>query len=321
MLPFLNQDTVDTSNCELLNQIFSKEMIKMLFYHCCRIDIEDNNEKAELLQELLGPEFIELGTGTNRMAFLYRPDPDREFKGGSGLTIKIALDRRGLVDNFTEFKRSKEAPEYFIKAYETNMLILIEEYVTLMDQQEFVANEMGIKQILEDLSKVYIFEDIGFTLKNYANWGYRSNGDIVILDIGYVYPIKGNEHVLSCPKCDAQLRYNNNYTGFICGNGQCRTKFSFLDIRRRMDLSLEDFENQMISRLNNVEMPDFDFLTETIGVAIENAAYESSSPVEKQKMTPSPNNDGKIDLYQLLGEAFEEDNENDDSSDDEDGDN
>ena len=71
------------------------------------------------------------------------------------------------VDNFTEFKRSIEAPEYFVKAYETNMLILVEEYVTLMDKQEFIANENGIKTILEDLSKNYLFEDIGFDLKNF----------------------------------------------------------------------------------------------------------------------------------------------------------
>lgn len=169
-----------------------------------------------------------------------------------------------FIDNFTEFKRSIECPEYFIKAYETNMLILVEEYVTLMDQQEFVMNENGIKTILEDLSKRYLFEDIGFDLKNYENYGYRSNGEIVILDVGYIYNLKGNEHVLSCPKCRGQLEYNRNYTGFQCQNTSCKTKFTFLDLRRRMNLEMENFENQMISELNSVEMPDFDRLNEAI---------------------------------------------------------
>ena len=169
-----------------------------------------------------------------------------------------------FVDNFTEFKRSIEADEYFVKAYETNMLILVQEYVTLMDEREFTANENGIKVVLEDLAKNYIFEDIGFSLKNYQNWGYRSNGDIVILDLGYVFPIKGNEHVMSCPKCRGQLTYNDNYTGFICKSSQCKTKYNFLDLRRRMSLDLENFENQMISDLNKVEMPDFDRLNESI---------------------------------------------------------
>ena len=248
----------------LINQIFSKEQLKMLYYHACRVDIDDNNDKAEMISELLGPEFQELGTGTNRIAFLYNPSPSREFKGGAGLVYEIALDRRGFIDNFTEFKRSIECPEYFIKAYETNMLILVEEYVTLMDQQEFLLNENGIKTILEDLSKRYIFEDIGFDLKNYENYGYRTNGDIVILDVGYIYNIKGNEDIFTCPKCSGLLAYNQNYTGFICQNTQCRTKFNFLDLRRRMNLDLENWENTMISQLNKVEMPDFDRLNESI---------------------------------------------------------
>lgn len=168
------------------------------------------------------------------------------------------------MDNFTEFKRSIECPEYFIKAYETNMLILIEEYVTLMDEQEFRLNENGIKTILDDLSKKYIFEDIGYSFKNFENYGYRSNGDIVILDLGYIYNIRGNEDALSCPKCKGQLVYNSNYTGFVCQNSQCKTKYNFLDIRRRMNMEMEEFENQMIVSLNQVEMPDFDRLNETI---------------------------------------------------------
>lgn len=257
-----DEDVIETES--LINQIFTKEQLKMLYYHACRVDIDDNNDKADLICELLGPEFQELGTGTNRMAFLYTPGPDREFKGGAGLVYEIALDRRGFVDNWTEFKRSIECPMYFVKAYETNMLILIEEYVTLIDDQEFIANEHGIKAILEDLSKNYLFEDIGFTMKNYENYGYRSNGEIVILDIGYIYPFKGNEHVLSCPKCRGQLAYNSNYTGFVCQNSSCRTKYTFLDVRRRMNLDLENFEDQMISDLNHVEMPDFDRLNGTI---------------------------------------------------------
>lgn len=169
-----------------------------------------------------------------------------------------------FVDNFTEFKRSIECPEYFIKAYETNMLILVEEYVTLMDEQEFRLNENGIKMILEDLSKKYIFEDIGFTFKNFENYGYRSNGDIVILDLGYIYNLHGNEDVFSCPKCRGQLLYNTNYTGFVCQNNQCKTKYNFLDLRRRMNMAMEEFENQMIVSLNQVEMPDFDRLNESI---------------------------------------------------------
>ena len=262
LFPLHDDDDVEVGS--LINNIFSKDLLKMLYYHACRVDIEDNNDKAEMISELIGPEFQELGTGTNRIAYLYTPGPDRTFRGGAGLVFEFALDRRGFIDNFTEYKRSLECPEYFIKAYETNMLILIEEYVTLMDEQEFVANENGIKTILADLANRYIFEDIGFNLKNYQNYGYRTNGEIVILDLGYIFNIRGNEKIMSCPKCRGELSYNSNYTGFICQNSNCRTKYNFLDIRRRMNLDLEDFENAMISELNKVEMPDFDRLNESI---------------------------------------------------------
>lgn len=238
---------MDNKPNSLIEHFFSKEMIKMLHYHACRIDIPDNNDKAELIKELLGPDFIELGTGTNRIALLH-----------NNMVCKIALDYRGEVDNWTEFKRSGELPEYLAKAYECNMLILICEYVNVMDQSQFRENESGIKEILEDLSKAYIFDDIGYTLKNSYNWGYRDNGDIVVLDYGYLYPKKNQDHALSCPKCKALLQYNENYTHFICSNSSCRTKYRIMDIRRRMNLDLENIEDQVISMLNNMEMPDFE---------------------------------------------------------------
>lgn len=248
---------METEKPSLINQIFDPGLIKDLYYHACRVDIEDNNDKALLITELIGPEFVEIGTGTNRAAYLYSPGDDREFRGGAGLIFKFALDRRGFLDSWSSFKRSIEIPMYAPKIYETNMLISVEEYVTLMSKDEFRMNENGIKQILEDLSKSYIFEDIGFNLKNYENYGYRQNGDIVILDIGYMYPIKGNERALSCPKCRAQLKYNSNYTGFVCANDSCKTKYRFIDIRRRMNLALENAEDQMIFNLKHCEVPDF----------------------------------------------------------------
>lgn len=234
----------------LINQFFSREMLKVLYYQACRVDIPDNNEKAEIIKDILDDTFVEIGTGTNRIALLH-----------NGLVCKIALDFRGMCDNLTEMKRSEELPEYLVRTYECNMLIIICEYVTVMDQRDFLDNEEGIKTILEDLSKAYIFNDIGFTSKNYCNWGYRHTQDgdeIVILDYGYLYPRKGQEVAFSCPKCNSALLYNSNYTGFVCANSACATKYNIMDIRRRMNLSLESWENRMLSTLNNLEMTNFE---------------------------------------------------------------
>ena len=182
------------------------------------------------------------------------------------LHIKYSLDYNPscnlYVDNWTEFKRSFEIPEYSIKAYECNMLILIEEYINVMDEREFLMNEAGIKQILTELSKTYVFEDIGFDVKNHANWGYRDNGDIVCLDLGYMHPIKNNERALSCPRCSGFLKPNANFTGYICSNSGCRQKYNYLDIRRHMNQDLENLEDRMLLSIRNCEVPDFDRLNE-----------------------------------------------------------
>ena len=241
-----NNIKTENGDHSLINAFFDEETLKMLYYHACRVDIADNNDKAEMIRDLLGATFIELGTGTNRIALLH-----------NGVVVKIALDRRGLIDNFTEYKRSGELPEYLAKVYESNMLINIEEYVTVMDLPTFMDNKDGIIFILSDLSRAYLFDDMGYSKKNYQNWGFRSDtGDIVVLDYGYLYPLKGQEMAVSCPKCKAALQYNSTFTGFTCSNKSCNTKYRIIDIMRRRNLDMENFENNMISSLENVEMPD-----------------------------------------------------------------
>ena len=68
----------------LIRSVFTTKILKALHYLAMRVDIEDNNDKAEMIRMIVPPEFEELGTGTNRIAFLY-----------NNLVFKIALDRRG----------------------------------------------------------------------------------------------------------------------------------------------------------------------------------------------------------------------------------
>lgn len=74
----------------LIEHFFTKDMLKKLHYHSCRVDIPDNNIKAEMITELLGPDFHEIGTGTNRIAYYY-----------NGFVVKIALDYRGWLGHVT----------------------------------------------------------------------------------------------------------------------------------------------------------------------------------------------------------------------------
>ena len=246
----------------LIREIFSDEMIRTLFYHCLRVDIPDNNDKAEMIKMLLDPnEFDELGTGTNRIAFLH-----------NGLVCKIALDRRGMVDNLTEFKRSSELPMYLAKCYETNMVINLCEYVSVLDQSQFIVNEEAIKEILKDISKSYLFDDVGYTLKNSYNWGFRESKEypgefeLVILDYGYLYPLIGQnvKELYRCPKCNASLTWDINFTKFKCRGNGCNYQIDPTSIRQRMKLDFEDLENSMISELNHVKMPNLKDIEKSI---------------------------------------------------------
>ena len=193
----------------------------------------------------------------------------------NGIGLTTLSKYKLLVDNFQEFKRSTELPNYLTKTYETNYLINICEYIEVMDQDRFLINEAGIKQILADISKNYLFDDIGFTLKNSYNWGCREarlspeereyydedDGeylyDICILDYGYLYPLHDQkDKLLRCPKCQHKLKWNSNYTMLVCGNGQCHFQTSPMNLRRKMNLDYEEMENQLISSLGSLKMPN-----------------------------------------------------------------
>ena len=79
-----NLQTEDEPPTNLIRQIFTDDQIKALHYLAMRVDVEDNNDKAEMIKMIAPKDFVELGTGTNRIAFLY-----------NNLVFKIALDRRG----------------------------------------------------------------------------------------------------------------------------------------------------------------------------------------------------------------------------------
>lgn len=262
----LNQVDVEKSENDrpnnIIRSIFTDEQLKALYYLAMSIDIEDNNDKAEMIRMIVPPEFDELGTGTNRIAFLY-----------NNLVFKIALDRRGLIDNAAEMKRSAELPMYLAKTYESNYLINVAEYVLVIDKETFLENESVIKIVLADIAKDYLFDDVGYSLKNYCNWGSRftSTGDeLVILDYGYLYPLIGQnrEELFRCPKCGSKLAWNPNYTEFQCsgsdGNGRCSAKFSPTDIRHNMKMTFENTEDELYARFNKLQKPDLNKIESSI---------------------------------------------------------
>lgn len=201
---------------------------------CRDVTISNNNTKADLMRDTLAKydvPFRELGPGTNRYAV--RID---------GYVFKIAMDKNGIDDNRIEFSMSDELQPFVTKTYECNDLIVVSEYVTVISKTEFNDNADVIKGILGHLAESYIFGDVGYTLKNFVNWGFRENGDLVILDYGYIYKVLGEE--VRCTNllgddviCGHFLEYDEKFNNLICP--KCRRKYSYDDIRRRIDLKFE----------------------------------------------------------------------------------
>lgn len=180
----------------------------------------DNNQKIEEILKVIegtGARFV--ASGTNRMAVLI-----------NGYIFKIALDSFGIADNLNEFNMAIQLQPYVTKTYECNGLIAVAEYVNLINKDEFYDNRDIIANILSILSENYLFCDMGLTTKNYANFGYRSNKDIVILDYGYVYLL--DPKIMYCKKCGEKLVWNKYFTKLVCC--KCAKEHDPIEIRDRM---------------------------------------------------------------------------------------
>ena len=136
---------------------------------------------------------------------------------------------------------SPKAQPYVTKTYESNGLVTIAEYANLMTIDEFRDNREIIGAILEELSQDFLFCDISLTTKNFCNFGYRDNGDIVIIDYGYLYLL--DRKIMRCRNCGGTISWNKSYTSLICDNPKCKKPHDPIEIKNRMDKKETDFED------------------------------------------------------------------------------
>lgn len=198
--------------------------------------LTDCNLKADMIKEIMFDlGFVEIGCGTNRIAFRKH-----------NYVFKVALDERGWIDNISEYKRSIEFPQYFYKVYETNRQIIVGEYVELVSEPYFIAHRNEVRAILDILSNYYIMDDVGLTTKNYCNWGIRTNSDgsesLVLIDIAYFYPIR-NMDMITC-SCGGKIVPSDDFTYYRCKNSACSMKYNVPEILNmsRFDYDAEDEE-------------------------------------------------------------------------------
>lgn len=217
-----------------INEVFTKDMLKAIHRVTDDPTIPDNNSKIDIINELLTRfeiDYVPIGPGTNRYAILI-----------DGIVFKIALDDWGMRDNLNEFAMSRELQPYVIKVYEVNSsgTIMTCQYVTVIDKDEYLKQKEAILAILEDLSQSYLLGDVGYVSKNFLNWGYTDEGDLVILDFAYIYKVIAHELLCNNKDCISHpyLEYNSTYTELYCP--VCKKKYTFMDIRRRYNKKDEE---------------------------------------------------------------------------------
>lgn len=217
-----------------IHQFITPALMTDLEKVCNNVIVSDNNLKSMKIKQLLDKHDVyynELGPGTNRMAVLI-----------DGYVFKFAMDKWGKQDNANEFAMSKELQPFVIKVYECNDLISVSEYVTLITREEFRQKKFPILKILSTLSESYLIGDVGYVEKNFTNWGYRDNNELVILDFAYIHNIEGTE--LFCQKDGQMIEYDSNFYRLKCP--QCNTVYSFIEIRKKISIEEEwEFINEM----------------------------------------------------------------------------
>lgn len=225
-------------------EFISIEVMMELNKICTDVLIPDNNTKVDMICAVLNRyeiSYSELGPGTNRFAILI-----------DGYVFKIAMDKAGVYDNWSEFSLTEELQPYVTKVYECNGLLCVSEYVTVVSREEFEQNKSNFRKILSILAESYLFGDVGTVGKNFMNWGYRDDGSLVILDFAYVYRIRGEEmrcgHISKAGvHCDEFLNYDENFFSLVCP--RCRIKYSFTEIRNRINA---DYESKEISGIKEL---------------------------------------------------------------------
>lgn len=213
----------------LIKKNFSEDFMRKI-YDIYSDEFMSIVKKTELFDSIFTKEFGDrkdyrrIGEGTNRFVCLL-----------DNHIIKVAYNYLAYIDNMNELAMAKHKPNRLAKAYETNGIILVSEYVTVMDKDDFLESQLEIKNILTTLEidlkrgkkpsacPKYILGDMGMSDKNYGNWGRRTNGEIVVLDYGYLYKTSPEDwlEIARCPECGSSISYTDSYSELKCEKEGC----------------------------------------------------------------------------------------------------
>ena len=201
----------------IMDTFTNKKSLEKISDICNSIKITDNNKRADAIIKLLKKEgFEEIGCGTNRIVVAVKNRTDYVFK--------IALDNRGICDNNNEFLLSPYlVPKGWVAAsYENTGLILAQEMGVTCTRNEMDTRIDEVLSILDEIKFSFVLNDVG--PESYRNWMIDKYGKIKLCDYAYLSPVSEMK-ITNCSKCDTELEYNDNLSGFVCP--KCGKEYSF----------------------------------------------------------------------------------------------
>ena len=93
-------------------------------------------------------------------------------------------------------------------------------------------------EILNEINKIYMVGDVGITEKNYSNWAWTDEHELMITDFAYIYDITSNNFKCSC---GGTFNFTDHeFTELQCG--KCGKRIEFQDIRNKITNSDQERE-------------------------------------------------------------------------------
>jgi hypothetical protein len=205
---------------DLLNDEILEKIGKMV------IKPVDQHEKADYYKKILKKlDFKELDMGTNRQIFTHNEFPK--------VVFKVALDEQGVSDNLNEYEKSAKHSAFPTSHdIDADGYILVQTKKKTFSLNEFYAKDTqkAVRKLLQDLDKAgFVLVDLGTDKPK--NYGRDKNGNISVIDFGYVEYKSLAE--FRCPhqaldndykQCKGTLEYNKTFTMMQCP--KCGNVFS-----------------------------------------------------------------------------------------------
>lgn len=265
-----------------INDLFTQTMKGILRGFLESYQLNDNNEKADgiikFLRKMGGKgsddKYVwrEVGAGTNRIVVYNVNYPD--------VVFKIALDRRGILDNKMErelYKNYEIIRKYVPNTYETDGIILKAEKINTFRKGDFENNEESCYRILNDLGQVFVLNDVGPT--SFRNWGYRDCGDILINDFAYLTPVE-RITLRHCRvrDCEGELTYDKDLLYMQCRECGARVPISdvtsgYIDECVEMGFvtdTFDEYDNNFDSMTDDEKI-----ISKDISRTLDNAKHEN----------------------------------------------